>query len=718
MNHRAVACLLTAVLLAAATACKTQRSVPSSADTDHAAVQISSEQTIQRCTALLPEDTSSAAPSSLSVRASGPIATFDDHRVSADQFHQFIRWFYDPDTHPAAANAPDQLARAAAWYYTVQRRLDDAGATARGSELLTLLKITKTQFPDDQHYRQYLTDVGLTELQLAVELCRTARFLDFARDQDSIDVTSQEVDQFLGRRNIDLSDSTAGERMRDRAALFLAFQQIGHLYPAANSPEWIQHHRNTELFPNRIVRQSSQSDAPPDIDDFPLTHEVIGGPSDWRFEYPQQMLRDDALPRRELHTWMLPADTNIELDASARDLTRTMYIPALGIRFFAPPKPKYHARHLLRFDAKAAAAGVDDNTLRLYPAIRPIYTRGLAHLTVHRYAIQSHTSPDDHLTHISLKPTTRPFEPGVTRSNFTLDVTTADAYDGLLTSMVSEPDGRDLYSNQCASCHGSRGEGTTPSYPKLAGADALNGEWPADDIIRTVLLGSDAPRLQQGDDDNREAMPPIDDNTTPRELTAIINFITSEWGNDGPRVTRDQVVRVSCATDDGFPTYRVPGTDRDAIPDKLNKAESSGSCAPDIRKRLQTQRKQARTSYTPPKDTYADQCATCHGDSGRGDGPAGQALHPGPTNFHNPDDWSHGRSPEAAFVAITRGLPGTAMSAYHNLSPQKRWALAIYTTRMLPSEAQTDSAQQPITRLCRRLTKRRTFYTDPCRPAP
>jgi mono/diheme cytochrome c family protein len=43
-------------------------------------------------------------------------------------------------------------------------------------------------------------------------------------------------------------------------------------------------------------------------------------------------------------------------------------------------------------------------------------------------------------------------------------------------------------------------------------------------------------------------------------------------------------------------------------------------------------------------DTYSQQCASCHGDKGKGDGPAGQYLTPKPSDFAvslkgKSDDW-------------------------------------------------------------------------------
>ena len=60
---------------------------------------------------------------------------------------------------------------------------------------------------------------------------------------------------------------------------------------------------------------------------------------------------------------------------------------------------------------------------------------------------------------------------------------------------------------------------------------------------------------------------------------------------------------------------------------------------------------------------FGQRCAFCHGPGGQGDGPAGAALQPVPTNFTKPDFWT---SPAATKLrdSIKNGKPGTAMVGF------------------------------------------------------
>lgn len=65
---------------------------------------------------------------------------------------------------------------------------------------------------------------------------------------------------------------------------------------------------------------------------------------------------------------------------------------------------------------------------------------------------------------------------------------------------------------------------------------------------------------------------------------------------------------------------------------------------------------------------YRELCASCHGDSGRGDGPAAGLFDPVPADFAGPLKYAAAEDgslvPEAASVFIRQGITGTAMPGH------------------------------------------------------
>src|SRR5262249_5950995 len=86
---------------------------------------------------------------------------------------------------------------------------------------------------------------------------------------------------------------------------------------------------------------------------------------------------------------------------------------------------------------------------------------------------------------------------------------------------------------------------------------------------------------------------------------------------------------------------------------------------------------------------YAARCAACHGAEGHGDGPAASGLNPRPTNFHDRERVDR-RSAYAFYNALTLGVPGTAMTAFEDLSDDQRWALAFHVASLADSPAVRD----------------------------
>ena len=93
---------------------------------------------------------------------------------------------------------------------------------------------------------------------------------------------------------------------------------------------------------------------------------------------------------------------------------------------------------------------------------------------------------------------------------------------------------------------------------------------------------------------------------------------------------------------------------------------------------------------------YAENCAQCHGVTGRGDGPGASSMSPKtppPANFTDPERMA-GLSPFKAFNTASFGIEGTAMASFAALSEEQRWQVAFYvmSLRFAPEQARRGAA--------------------------
>jgi high-affinity iron transporter len=89
---------------------------------------------------------------------------------------------------------------------------------------------------------------------------------------------------------------------------------------------------------------------------------------------------------------------------------------------------------------------------------------------------------------------------------------------------------------------------------------------------------------------------------------------------------------------------------------------------------------------------YLENCAQCHGEAGKGDGPSRATMNPKnppPANFTDAE-FMAGLSPFKAFNAISFGVENTAMASFAALSEEQRWQVAFYvlSLRFAPESAQ------------------------------
>jgi high-affinity iron transporter len=85
-------------------------------------------------------------------------------------------------------------------------------------------------------------------------------------------------------------------------------------------------------------------------------------------------------------------------------------------------------------------------------------------------------------------------------------------------------------------------------------------------------------------------------------------------------------------------------------------------------------------SLATGKRIYDENCAQCHGATGKGEGPGRDSMNPKtpvPANFTDPERIG-GLSPFKVFNTASFGVEGTAMASFAALSEEERWQVAFY----------------------------------------
>lgn len=116
---------------------------------------------------------------------------------------------------------------------------------------------------------------------------------------------------------------------------------------------------------------------------------------------------------------------------------------------------------------------------------------------------------------------------------------TGSAVSGSASGAVAgapKANGQALFTGTCALCHQPSGEGVKGAFPPLKGSTIVNDPDPSLHI-KIVLEGYDAIP-------GYGVMPPFKDKFTDDEVTAIINYERSSWGNNGKPITADEVKKI------------------------------------------------------------------------------------------------------------------------------------------------------------------------------
>ena len=93
------------------------------------------------------------------------------------------------------------------------------------------------------------------------------------------------------------------------------------------------------------------------------------------------------------------------------------------------------------------------------------------------------------------------------------------------------------------------------------------------------------------------------------------------------------------------------------------------------------------TSIAAGKAVYEKNCASCHGDTGKGDGRMGEELNPKPPDLTDAE-WKHGSTDGEIFKVIHDGSPKTGMKSYgRKLTEHEIWDVVNYIRSIGPKTA-------------------------------
>jgi mono/diheme cytochrome c family protein len=111
----------------------------------------------------------------------------------------------------------------------------------------------------------------------------------------------------------------------------------------------------------------------------------------------------------------------------------------------------------------------------------------------------------------------------------------------IASSTPLPPLGARIYDNECAQCHGKRGEGVANAYPALAGNRAVL----MDNIHNPVLMvlrGAYGPSTTGKPEPF--GMPPYQLTLSDAEVAAVLTHIRKSWGNDAAPVTEFDINKI------------------------------------------------------------------------------------------------------------------------------------------------------------------------------
>jgi mono/diheme cytochrome c family protein len=239
--------------------------------------------------------------------------------------------------------------------------------------------------------------------------------------------------------------------------------------------------------------------------------------------------------------------------------------------------------------------------------------------------------------------------------------------------------GADIYDQYCFSCHGKRGEGIPQVAPALNRKDLLDGRYeksigwagsvPAF-IRQTVAAG----RAVQSRPDLYVARMPTwaqeyGGPLRPDQVDAVVAFVLN-W--------KDEAQEINAWGPPGTPLpTRTPGPSPTPAPAKAGLIAQCQNVPANYQGKKPPYQFNDRAVLAAGKQAYDNNCAGCHGNTGKGDGPAAAALNPRPASLAD-KNFVQGMPVDCHFYRIMEGVAGTGMPPWKSLGEDLIWKILIY----------------------------------------
>jgi mono/diheme cytochrome c family protein len=111
---------------------------------------------------------------------------------------------------------------------------------------------------------------------------------------------------------------------------------------------------------------------------------------------------------------------------------------------------------------------------------------------------------------------------------------------------IAKVGGKQIFAAQCAACHQATGLGVAGVFPPLAGSEWAIGD---EKVLINILLHGIVGEIEVKGNKYSGAMPAFN-TLRDDELAAVLSYIRSDWGNQGPAVKTGTVKTQREATKD------------------------------------------------------------------------------------------------------------------------------------------------------------------------